>query len=494
MDNMGILNINFNDQQKTKNRNLHSHMQERYNANINSKIWKYSARLYYINTSDWEHSYLCSSDSQGNNIKIITDLGKSYFHSYIFVNYTGIYIYRTGESDKLIVLHLWFDGKCISECCQEGDCEDGEQISNIYFYDNCVYFVYTNDFKNICQIRRMFIDEKRIDTIYEKATYIHRLYATKTKIFFLAEYENYDISSGKVWMILDISRKNIECLSNPYCNPEDVIYNPDVYDEESPRYNEKCNYNRNITFIDLDRDIFWSKQTCNEGQEGCIDYWQPHRLWGNRDVVIDNMPIWKMVDLPDFFDREYFDGTYHYYTNHYTKLISSDIFGNKYNLSPIGNSHGECDKFEMHSDCLYVDMTASKQKQYKLGIERCIPVRDTWFNDKLDKDVIELYYNSKKPPKKETHYTINPDLYIEKTIGNTDIKYNIITLGAKFHIGFNEAVTICIENNKYELKTHKTVKGRIDGLKKLYTENNILFGDVLKVTYYKDNNIIYLEK
>ena len=65
------------------------------------------------------------------------------------------------------------------------------------------------------------------------------------------------------------------------------------------------------------------------------------------------------------------------------------------------------------------------------------------------------------------------DLVVEKEIRNTDVKYNICTFGSKFHIGFGVSVTIKINGKEYSAKSHKTAKGRIDGMKKLYFENGI---------------------
>ena len=85
------------------------------------------------------------------------------------------------------------------------------------------------------------------------------------------------------------------------------------------------------------------------------------------------------------------------------------------------------------------------------------------------------------------------DLCVVKTIGDTDVKYNICTFGAKFHIGFGVPVTIRINDYVYSFNMHKTAKGRIDGMKKLYAENGIVLGTVLKATYNAKNQEIILE-
>lgn len=46
----------------------------------------------------------------------------------------------------------------------------------------------------------------------------------------------------------------------------------------------------------------------------------------------------------------------------------------------------------------------------------------------------------------------------------------------------------------YSTKSHNTTKGRIDGMKKLYSENDIVLGDKLKATYISELKEIHLEK
>lgn len=86
------------------------------------------------------------------------------------------------------------------------------------------------------------------------------------------------------------------------------------------------------------------------------------------------------------------------------------------------------------------------------------------------------------------------DITAIKQIGNTDITYGIITFGAKFHIGFDMITTLEINGKSYPCKTHKTVKGRIDGLKAMYAQNNIGLGDMLQATYHSSLNVITVVK
>lgn len=79
-------------------------------------------------------------------------------------------------------------------------------------------------------------------------------------------------------------------------------------------------------------------------------------------------------------------------------------------------------------------------------------------------------------------------------INTTDAKYNIITLGVKGFMGFDETVIVRCNGTEYVKTTHKTAKGRIDGFKEIYAQNDIVEGDWLAVTCDYDNKVITLEK
>ena len=97
------------------------------------------------------------------------------------------------------------------------------------------------------------------------------------------------------------------------------------------------------------------------------------------------------------------------------------------------------------------------------------------------------------PKNNDTGEASEQDLFVIKTIGDTDVKYNICTLGAKFHVGFGVPVTVKINDCVYSFNMHKTAKGRIDGMKKLYAENGIELGTVLKAKYNAKNQEIIFE-
>lgn len=510
---------------------------ERYNVNFDAAKCEYNGRMYFLHFQIFKHVYVCSSDLTGNDIRILAkgDSGFSthFLSAHIHVNETGIYLYDTLDRQRLWVNHYWFDGSLLAKYHKNyrGDGDGTVQVRDLYFYGNKLYFVYIHHDREICTINCMYIDANRIETIYKKADNVYRLYATEDKLFFQADYNNdrYDVGILGAWMIYDLMRDTTESLSHPYYNPEMILKTPTVYCVDHKRYDEKCYKRRDITFLDLDKSIFWTKRpvdpNCSYASVGTMEYWEPHELWGDRDAVTNKMPVWKMVSTGGrYLDREYFDGVYHYYTDHYTKFMSTNMEGEVFCWQPPGNLHGECNFFVVDGNYLYINMDTRAEEQYSLSICKQEPLRKTWFKEDWSQKEIELYSskNQEQEAKEETKQnwvfevvdleddsdiqydvlelednTLLPweyDLHTTKEIGTTDVKYNILTLGAKFHIGFGSPVTIQMDHHSYQVKMHNSVKGRIDGLKQFYQDHNLELGSKLEIGYSRQKNLIFIEK
>lgn len=507
---------------------VHSPDKELYTKDFDTNVCEYDGRIYYLNDSYKRGVYLCSSDPSGADRKILLKVDRDY--NKLQVNVTGIYLYDLRDYDRVRVRHLGFDGQLISECCEdyEGGYEAGHSLSNIYIYDNHVYYVHSlkSGDRVSCQIQCMDVDEGRVRVLYEKANEILRLFAVRDKLIFLACYENEECerSQAEEWMLLDLIRGTTESLSNPYCNPENILDDPEIYDEESGRYQENCRYDRKIISFDLNRGIFWTEREELNGPDGAhlarTIYWEPRFLWGDRDLVCPDLPIWKMP--AHWGGYAYFDGTCYYYAQSYNQFKSRDRFGNLYDWDTSNGGHGCCENFRVMGDCLYLDVDAYGEKQYSCTIAPSEPMRESWFQEELPQEMIERFQNGEyrtaigrqkrsdvqapdgsdntvfSSPGRQTPASEDTgkgaDLYIEKTIGKTDVDYNICTFGAKFHIGFGVPVTIEIGGRSYSCRTHKSVKGRIDGMKKLYAEHGIGLGDVLRASYTAADQTIRIER
>ena len=497
--------------------NIHSHRKEFYRYNVDFDVSAYNGKIYYIKSSYSASSYLCSSELDGGNIRVISELDDDFYFPNIHVNVTGIYLYREEAYDGFWIKHLGFDGKLLGEYRENYElrCEDDFRISKIYIYDDELYYVceYNIGSTRKCEIRCLHVDEETVEIIYSKATSIENLYATDKQLFFYARYENDDCVEewAEGWMMLDLNSHCVECLSNPYYSAEHIVDNPSVYDTEDPEEYQKIKFNRNIVFFDLNRNIFWTERTAMEGTDSAhlkpVKYWEPKSLFGNRDENVQDMPVWKMPNNLFSTRREYFDGTYHYYSTSYEMFESSTKNGTVSDWSTKNYGHGACNEFRVVDKYLFLNVAAMGEEQYQLTTEVSLPIRKSWFDDPIPEEVfLTKETRDTEAVSEKNILPILPvmenvsetddigDLCVEKVIGDTDIKYNICTFGAKFHIGFGIPVTIIFNNNKYQSKSHNTAKGRIDGLKKMYTENGIMKGDKLRATYIADRSEIYLEK
>lgn len=407
------LNLNI-----SKNINENNSMGiEYYNKNIDFNIYEYMGRVYYIKYSNGKN-YVCSSDTDGNDVKIVSKIYKDNSFECIFVNNTGIFLYTHHECG-LCIQHIGFDKQLKGEYKEWTENFNIKEYMHtcVYIYGNKVYFSYILEDKEqeykICQIEFIDIDNGICKVIYDKASDIKRLLATENKVIFLATYANegynctdeygdrYIDEDGKTgWMILDTTSNDIECISNPYCNMENVIISPDVYNTESNLYNDKCNFDRNIIFFDLNRNVFWNRYIKKSGIDSFHlkddeEYWVPHDLWGDRDDIAKGMPIWKMNTMSKDHSREYFDGLYHFFSDSYSEFESSDKYGKVFNWTE-GNLHGECEKFKVFGDYLYLDTEAFNEHQYCLGEGILMPRRRSWFMDDLPEDLIMEFDDTDK--------------------------------------------------------------------------------------------------
>ena len=512
----------------------YSHGKEYYRTDVDLDLAEYNGLFYFIKRQWNVGTFLCSSDKEGNNVKIISEIPDEYDYASIHINCTGIYLYYTQDYDRLLVLHLDHDGNKISECRDEydGGHEDGHHVHNVYFYGNDAFYTYKHygDDEEKCVIKCMHVDTDIIDVMYERASSISKLYVTDGYLIFNAEYSNEDCEQSQAdgWMLLNMLTNDIECISNPYCSPENILDNPSYYDPESSDYNKNCDFDRRIVSFDLSRKIFWIERSVLEGDDSAhldwVKYWEPRSLWGNRDELVSGMPVWRITKDLAWSTREYFDGVIHYWDEGYFRFRSSDKYGQVFDWSEGNGGHGVCDKYKIVGGYLFLNVAAYSEKQYPLTVGISSPIRKSWFDNELSQNVIDAFRNPDFDLHKEekrleqekmrdgsfdmlldnslTEKSRNKtgigeaseqDLYAVKTIGNTDVKYNICTFGARFHIGFGVPVTVKINEHVYSLNMHKTAKGRIDGMKKLYAENGIKVGTVLKAAYNAKNQEIILE-
>ena len=470
------------------------------------RFFEYDNKFYYICNENYKKRYICVSNNDGTNIKIIAEL-TDYFEG-LYVNITGIYAAAIKDygPGQVKIVHYNFDGQLLSECVKKypSDYEGERYIDNLCFYDTNAYYAYSNQTKRgrKTKIICMDVDNHQVYTVYEKASEIKRLFALKDKLIFHAYYEKetHEVPYHDGWMILDLETREIECLSNL---------------EE-------------IVSFDFNRNIFWTEREALEGKDSKhleeVRYREPRNLWGDRKTVIPDLPVWRIKDTYYSYPsnrREYFDGIHRYYSDYYYTFTSTDKYGNIYIWKDAG--HGLCNEFKVLGESLFLNISSEEEEQYRLSFEKKEAIRKSWFDNNLDQKVLDAFYakthnedltenetvtettffkdstvsdenqDGREDKRVEDSQALS-DLSVEKVIGKTDIKYNICTFGAKFHIGFGRVVTIQINGKTYEGKTHNSVKGRIDGMKKLFVENDIKLGDHIVAKYYENENYVLLIK
>lgn len=117
-------------------------------------------------------------------------------------------------------------------------------------------------------------------------------------------------------------------------------------------------------------------------------------------------------------------------------------------------------------------ITDSKNKVIEANVEKMMKVLN-----------ISSSTNSDRIRKKTAAPVLTDNLTVEKTIGTTDVKYKILMVGASFHVGFGEQITIVAAGKVYDCKMHSKTKGRIDGLTEFYKDTGLEKGDVCVLNY-----------
>lgn len=263
------------------------------------------------------------------------------------------------------------------------------EVSNIAIYGNCAYFSHSKKIgKRNVQLVRMCVDSGKADVIYEHegVTSIEDVKAMKDKVIFYAYYvDGYNCGASGT-MILDLVQNKLECLSNPcFFNYLEGGGFPSFGSWDRQRYEEFHKYDRDIFKIDLGMEIFWMES---------MGYWEPHELFGDRDAVIDYMPIWKKSRNWNGCNH-YFDGIYCYDAPYDVVFNAYDRFGEEYCW---GNGRrGDCKSFKVLGQYVYLDddcyVPCKWQYQYRLSHSKSERLRESWFKEELPKDVINAFEN-----------------------------------------------------------------------------------------------------
>lgn len=477
----------------------------------------HDGKLYYLSKRDG----LCVSNPDGSDARLLFEkadrghtLAISSGHIFLYTQ-----LYEDGR-DFVELRELSLDGRLVRTHILE-DVEDGV-VSKLYIVGDTVYYPGSRD-GDQCPLYAYNTQSQTRSVIYGMASEIHRLYASPTQVVFEAVYE-YNGFSEKGWMCLNLETGAVRCLSSTL-SPELLITRPECFDEDSFAYEDNC-VSQKIFAVDLTREqgILWVERQL-EPRDGSPIYLEPRSLLDPWGEALQGMPVWRFTGEDWNHIRSgqvYFDGDrmfcapdyYHFYG------VTRDGTPQHWNLS---NGHGECEQFCVVEDLLLLDVDAYGEKVYRASPQPSPPLRDSWRNElpAPEEPVFAPLFTplsleplqgaqaeppaspdealtapesggASVPPCKASIPVPPGDPAARKDLTSTDVKYGILTLGSKFPIGTGVPVTVCFHGSRYAAKTHNTSKGRVDGLRKLFTDHGLQPGQTLEVWYDPAENTIYL--
>lgn len=443
-------------------------------------------RLYYLC-----QNALCVSGLDGSGARILCENLES---DNLTVSSAGVFLYSAqwaDDRDLLLVQHLGLDGRRIGEYSLDAD---EYTCGRLYVVDDNLYYDVGKNGKRQLRVYNTTTRTGRI--LYDRAAEITRLFANERFLVFQARYENGELD-GMGWMLCELATGRVTCLDCAL-SPEQVLDCPDCYDEDSIFYEEDPTSRRIIAF-DMAREILWTERHVPEAG-GTSLYWEPRPLdaevkdWHK---LVPGVPIWRL-DREAWRDASggqiYFDGD---------RLFAAPIYHKFYGGARTGeichwdmsHGHGACEYFLVVGDLLLLDVDAYGEKVYRACPEPSAPIGESWRNTLPPKP--EVRPVSPSGPVTISRFTGSQepqtwDLEAEKALTATNLNYGILTMGSRFHIGFGVPVTVFLDDGIYSGKTHSTAKGRVDGLKQLFTDSALALGDVLRARYVASEGAIYL--
>ncbi|MBE7010279.1 MAG: sel1 repeat family protein [Ruminococcaceae bacterium] len=386
-----------------------THGKEFYKNDVNFTKFVYDDLVYYINGI-----FLCVSDQDGSNIRILAEFEKEYEYSYRYlaVNETGIYVYTQEEEAGLTAWVYNFSGQLIQQVKlpnPKSDLTDATFYYNhIYVHKYMLYYVLSEEgydnsgtYTQKEKIYSLNVYTGMNSLLYQKATAIRALYANDEYIVFNAYYEDEndeDNWNDEGWMLYRLCDGQTSCLSCSRCSPENVFDRPEFYNSESSRYirpedrKEIC-----IRYVDMERNLMWVERESYEGKDSAhlnrVLYWEARQLIDSLpcSVPLEMTPIWKVKDENRSL-YEYFDGIHHYFGDSYYKFYASDKQGTCYSWG--SSSHGVCDQVTVMGKWMFLDLEAYGEEQYALTLEESKPLRKTWFTDALSEEVLNKFRRS----------------------------------------------------------------------------------------------------
>lgn len=441
-------------------------------------------RLYYLCRDNHNRTKLCASDLDGGNPQVLAD-AEQYEGAYLAATSVSVFLYDTAVGRRgntvLQVKELPLDGGQPREFQVEAD---DDTARSVYIYASSLYYVLHKNGKCCLCVYHGETGTSRV--LYQRAAEITAVYAGLDYVIFHAEYEKNDLREDG-WMMYWMHTGQVQCLDCSL-SPENVLDHPQYYNEDSRSYVKDVR-RRKIAFFDLARDIMWVEHA--DGGPGGTLCLVAHSLRGEGHPRRQELPVWHLD--PEWWGRMrgrlvYFDGDRMYAAPSYYCFESCDRDGTVYQWDLHNNGHGCCEQFCVFGDHLFLDGDTHGEKVYRAVAAPTAPLKDSW-RKKAPSEA-----SAKQSESAPAMGCERPDLEVTKTLTATDVKYGILTLGTKFHIGLALPVTVMAGGKGYSGKMHATTKGRVDGLKRMFAEQGLNEGDRVRAAYMEAQGVIYLER
>lgn len=444
-----------------------------------------NGKFYYLSKDDNGRTKLCESELDGSGARVLADV-EGYDGAYLAATSVSVFLYQTGMDDHgntvLQVREVPLDNGMPREFCLEAD---DWTVRSVYVYCSSLFYVLKQ--KGMCCLCVFYAETATRRVLYRRASAITEVYAGADYVVFRARYENGDLVQ-EGWMRYDLHTGEVQSLDYAI-SPENVLDHPEYYDEDSRGYVRDADCReRDIAFFDLAREIMWQKE-----DDGSTVSLVAHSLREAGYPRCPEIPIWHMEQ--EWWSRlygrtVYFDGDRMYCAPHYASFYSCGRDGSVYQWDFQNNGHGCCEDFCVVGDLLLLDGDAHGEKVYPAGVQPARPLGESW---RKRAPACEPEVPRMQPRPVPSAPAAPADLETVKTLTATDVKYGILTFGAKFHVGFGVPVTVEVNGTEYSAKTHGSTKGRVDGVKRMLAEQGLREGDVVCACYDARAQVIRLD-
>lgn len=441
-----------------------------------------NGKFYYLAKDDNGRTKLCESALDGSGARVLADV-EEYTGARLAATSVSVFLYQTILDDRgntvLQVKEVPLDGGTSREFRLEADARTERSV---YVYVSSLFYVLHKN--GTCCLCVYYAETGTRGVLYRRASEITEVYAGEDYVVFRAEYENGALSE-RGWMQYNLHTGEVQCLDCSL-SPENVLDHPKYYDEESRSYVEDV-HDRKIVFFDLARELMWVEYTAGEAGNNSISL-VAHSLRGTGQPRCPEIPVWHLDSewWSRFYGRTvYFDGDRMYCAPHYAQFYSCGRDGSVYQWDFHNDGHGCCQDFCVVGDLLLLDGDAYGEKVYRAGLQPSAPLGNSW----RKKAPACAPVSQPAPTDSGTH----SDLETVKTLTATDVKYGILTFGSKFHVGFGVPVTVAVNGTEYSAKTHASTKGRVDGIKRMLSDQGLKEGDIVHASYDGRTNVIRLD-